>query len=429
MARNSASPDHASDNNATNSGSGIDNPNITASISNKDNTRMIVSSDRKLRTNRLHHHHDPSWSQKFLESKRSPEFVVGHLSLSVACKQNIDLLYLTRDLLVEIFIRLPQKEVFRSKCVSSTWNHIISDSSFRRSYVSRNNNSSLPLVGFFHGPVCLRRDILEDLPVSPPRLAFLSTCDQQGRAIQCYTFIQKVSSFVAVTIRLISSAIPLRTSGYHYLNRACDVKALAVGFSCSEDDMMSFKVIRASIRLPQIEDNKLQIETFSSQTGKWKTSQLSFPSKFSLIPYEKCDVMGGIFYWRAKGDAVAAYDPGMGKNHVWLMRFPTTGLNGMCALSDPDGIEVWVLKKKTSQYSLSSIIPRTEWVLTYALNPEDFFVAGFRHQKRQTGGVFLSATSSSWFSTTSFYVRFPSSRFTDCLSSTGYCDLQLQFRD
>ncbi|CAK9174238.1 unnamed protein product [Ilex paraguariensis] len=141
--------------------------------------------------------------------------------------------------------------------------------------------------------------------------------------------LPKVSSFVAVTIRLISSAIPLKTSGYHYLNRACDVKALAVGFSCSEDDMMSFKVIRASIRLPQIEDNKLQIETFSSQTGKWKTSQLSFPSKFSLIPYEKCDVMGGIFYWRAKGDAVAAYDPGMGKNHVWLMRFPTTGLNGM----------------------------------------------------------------------------------------------------
>ncbi|CAK9174335.1 unnamed protein product, partial [Ilex paraguariensis] len=45
-----------------------------------------------------------------------------------------------------------------------------------------------------------------------------------------------------------------------------------------------------------------------------------------------------------------------------------------CALSDPDGIEVWVLKKKTSQYSLSSIIPRTEWVLTYALNPEDFLL-------------------------------------------------------
>ncbi|CAK9174243.1 unnamed protein product [Ilex paraguariensis] len=41
---------------------------------------------------------------------------------------------------------------------------------------------------------------------------------------------------------------------------------------------------------------------------------------------------------------------------------------------DPDGIEVWVLKKKTSQYSLSSIIPRTEWVLTYALNPEDFLL-------------------------------------------------------
>ncbi|XP_059629714.1 F-box protein At5g03970-like [Cornus florida] len=132
--------------------------------------------------------------------------------------------------------------------------------------------------------------------------------------------------------------------------------------------------------------DRLHIETFSSRTGEWSESFLTCPSEFSYEVEESyvCHSVDGMLYWKVSGQ-LAAYDPNMGETRIWLIELPplcckerkrgffmdyilghsssSDGCLLRFALNEKLMIKVWELKKKLSSYSLSRIIPSSEWLL------------------------------------------------------------------
>ncbi|XP_043724280.1 F-box/kelch-repeat protein At3g06240-like [Telopea speciosissima] len=83
------------------------------------------------------------------------------------------------DILKEILFRLPLKSIFKFKCVSKRWHHLISDPRFRTWYVqSQGSNSSSsksnngPLLGFFQTPTMSVSSVMTG---ARPMWTFLAT--------------------------------------------------------------------------------------------------------------------------------------------------------------------------------------------------------------------------------------------------------------
>ncbi|KAK9270920.1 hypothetical protein L1049_026507 [Liquidambar formosana] len=122
--------------------------------------------------------------------------------------------------------------------------------------------------------------------------------------------------------------------------------------------MVRFSVIRANVGT-RPDDRTLPIETFSSETGEWRELLLTSPSTFNLVPFSICNVIDGIIYWQALGGLVAAYDPSMKEDRLWLIELPQAQIGAMgqssdgllqCAIDHAVAFVVWVLRKKLSWF-------------------------------------------------------------------------------
>ncbi|XP_059630290.1 uncharacterized protein LOC132273335 [Cornus florida] len=155
----------------------------------------------------------------------------------------------------------------------------------------------------------------------------------------------------------------------------------SAGLSCEEcsskdgDGVVHFKVT-----LPIMEArvggtyDRLHIETPFSYR---RMEILTCPSEFSYEVEESyvCHSVDGMLCWKVSGQ-LAAYDPNMGENRIWLIELPplcckerkrgffmdyilghspsSDGRLRRFALNEKLIIKVWELKKKLSNYSLSS---------------------------------------------------------------------------
>ncbi|KAK9283946.1 hypothetical protein L1049_012203 [Liquidambar formosana] len=308
------------------------------------------------------------------------------------------------DVLIEILLRVPVESVFRFKSVSKTWNHMLSHPSFINKYQTRLRKSSssspspFPLLGFFQGSVCRRRNLPDQ---AIPRLSFLPTC-KQGMPLKSRDFMDKLGFYVGSSNGLILCG---RHPNSYYVcnpvtnqwfslpgpNKELDVDSVVIGFSYQEffdvndgSIRRNYKVVRVHIRENhRIKYNTLPIETYSSDTGVWKESMLTGAAPFLLVPRWPCTVVRGIFYWQACKDIVAAYDPNTVEDQLWLIKLPrTTGHRFLvlgespdgllqCGMDDYPGFKIFVLNKKLHCYNYSSII--SEWTainIVYHSTPE-----------------------------------------------------------
>ncbi|XP_059630297.1 F-box protein At5g03970-like [Cornus florida] len=309
------------------------------------------------------------------------------------------------DLVNEILLRLPLHSVFKFKCVSKTWNRLISDPIFCINYQSQRKNSPPPLLGFFRVTLTNDQSIL--------KLSFLRNCKERKVTkldyIENYLVIdsspeglilcnletfQGFNYFVCNPIRNQWFALPTPNNGHglSFVNLSCE--------ECSKDGVVHFKVIAAFFEKEEPATyDRLHIETFSSRTGEWSESFLTSPSEFSLGKSYGGQSIDGIFYWKVGGHFIA-YDPNMGENRLWLIRLPARctkkehqpfmnfilgqSPDGCVrfAIDDRDQFIVWDLKKKLSSYSLCHTIPSSEWMLKEVVGYKMLNIINYR----ATGG-------------------------------------------
>ncbi|XP_059630924.1 F-box protein At5g03970-like [Cornus florida] len=298
------------------------------------------------------------------------------------------------ELVNEILIRLPLDAVCKFKCVSKKWNSLISHPLFCSNYLSQRKNSLLPLLGFFR--VSCSAEIKF-------KFSFLQNCKEKK-----FTSLDLCEDYLLGSVSP-EGLILWRSKGNMVLKfYVCNPVTnqwltlpeprhapSSQAFSCEEcsskdgDGVVHFKVTLAIIekRVGATYDG-LHLETFSSRTGEWSESFITSPSEFSDDLDESCEChsVGGILYWKVSSGYLAAYDPNMGENRLWLIELPPPCLKKrrgfsveyvLGQASSRDGcllrfainvkeksmIKVLELKKKLSSYSLSHIIPSSEWVL------------------------------------------------------------------
>ncbi|XP_059631645.1 F-box protein At5g03970-like [Cornus florida] len=302
---------------------------------------------------------------------------------SSSCFSSVEVVSHCDDLVNEILLRLPLHSVFKFKCVSKTWNRLISGPIFCVNYQSHRKNSLSPLLGFFRGTLANDRSTLQ--------LSFLPNCKErkvtnldyienylvresspEGLIFCSLKFVPRLY-YVCNPVKNQWFALPTPNNGHDpsFVNLSCE--------ECSKDGVVHFKVIAAFFEKEEPATyDRIHIEAFSSRTGKWSESFLTSPSEFSRRKSNGGRSIDGIFYWRVSGH-FAAYDPNMGENRLWLIRFPDRcckreqsmkfilgqSPDGCLrfAIDEEDQFRVWVLKKKLSSYSLCHTVPSSEWTL------------------------------------------------------------------
>ncbi|XP_059656765.1 F-box protein At5g03970-like [Cornus florida] len=306
------------------------------------------------------------------------------------------------ELVNEILLRLPLDAVCKFKCVSKTWNSLISHPLFCSNYLSQRKNSLLPLLGFFRITLAA-----QDYGGSTLEVSFLQNCKE--RKFISLDIVVKRLFIDASPEGLILCRLERFTVFKYYICNPVTNQWFALpeprhapssaGLSCEErsskdgDGVVHFKVVAAIMEVEEgATHDRLHIETFSSRTGKWSESFLTCPSAFSYeveMSYQ-CLSVGGMLYWKVSGHLVA-YDPHMGENSIWLIELPplcckkregffmdyilghsssSDGCLLRFALNEKLMIKVWELKKKISSYSLSRVIPSSEWVLKEEVSHE-----------------------------------------------------------
>lgn len=302
------------------------------------------------------------------------------------------------DILHEILLRIPPSTITKLIVVSKIWLRVICSSSFRQGY-TRRWGQSFRLVGFF---VCnflylgRPRDGYRR-PRWEPALPFLSTC-REGDDLKHSGILKSRGYFIDSSKGIILSGFHPKT--YYVYNAVSKqkyqlpepqqfYKVLCMALIVEEclDGDTCYKVIRARCECKLKERNTVSIETYSSNTGKWKQSTLMCSTSFALRPRTAAMVVGGVVHWFAIWGKLAIYDPRLGDRYIALIRLPTGVLTReheesvlgessdgvlLYGQSNNIGVEIWMLVKEPEDNNSSIYCNCTrvkyKWVLRWRLN-------------------------------------------------------------
>ncbi|KAK4396946.1 F-box protein [Sesamum angolense] len=256
------------------------------------------------------------------------------------------------NVVMEILIRLPPKSVFRFISVSKTWEKTIStDPFFLRSYSRRQNSANRRrLLAILENKTKQPLD-----PELPPAQCIRFPDNPQVEIEQNDQFVFNSSNGLFLTGFLPST--------FHVVNPvtkkcvalppppiACKT---SVAIMC-EDNFSELKANYIVLRAQQsLQNNIMQIDTYSSRTGEWTRSVLVATGSFELS-LKTPTVANGVFHWNTTDlRTMVVYDPNDSvKNHVQLIQKPKCRSQlGEVTRSTTDDI-LWLFMIDTEHWKL-----------------------------------------------------------------------------
>ncbi|CAI9284451.1 unnamed protein product [Lactuca saligna] len=245
------------------------------------------------------------------------------------------------SLLIEILARLPVKSIFSFKSVCKHWQTLISHPSFCRFYYSILNSnppsSSQPLRildRYTYVPTLdelLNRLATEVHSLSEFSLVFLSTPEDQqqyhqfrvlsisnGLILCCWRAPTPFVYYICDPLTRQWITLPRRGHRYH---DSCKEGLIT---RVNEDHMLTSYTV---VRLEHLTLNYLNLETFSSETGKWICYKLPSPIPILWRQLACAPIYCyGALHWQVINDkgihVMLAFDPYKDPKSVCLIPFP-----------------------------------------------------------------------------------------------------------
>ncbi|XP_042752602.1 F-box/kelch-repeat protein At3g06240 isoform X1 [Lactuca sativa] len=285
------------------------------------------------------------------------------------------------DLLLNIFIRLLAKEVGQMRCVSKSWNALLSRSSFIKSHLhhSINNNDRTLLVFYNNISSSCNRKPFTTHPFRSPKLKLTNLIK--------LPLVNPRSVYSASIIKVIGSVHGLICSSYgnviHIWNPSLSMVStlsphskpprynseihFRFGFDLKTEDYKVVKLIGLTSTLPYLVKKWLQVEVYSMRKGSWEFITQRFPSDVTRIfdiDFVCADGHDGHLHWLgnfAEGEkrkVIVAFD--LGSETFTQIPLPDSipsnkhpnalgVLDGkICVMSEvvTDGVcEVWVMEE------------------------------------------------------------------------------------
>nr|KAJ0205408.1 hypothetical protein LSAT_V11C500243160 [Lactuca sativa] len=241
------------------------------------------------------------------------------------------------SLLIEILARLPVKSIFSFKSVCKHWQTLISHPSFCRFYYSILNSSSRPLRILYrytwlpNFKEFVNRLGTEIHSSSEFSVLFLSTPEEQllydqfrvlsmsnGLVLCCWRSPTPFDYYICDPLTRQWITLPRRGPKYHEFFKEGLITRV------NEDHMLTSYIV---VMLKLFESNYLNLEIFSSETGKWISYKLPCP-----IPIQLQGLSDGPFYcygalhWEVSYDegidGLLAFDPDKDPKSVRLISLP-----------------------------------------------------------------------------------------------------------
>ncbi|KAH7851056.1 hypothetical protein Vadar_006779 [Vaccinium darrowii] len=322
------------------------------------------------------------------------------------------------DIVLELLLRLPVKSVMRFKCVSSEWNDMISAAAFRKNYLSRHTKNS-PTGFFYHREAPMFSETGYNL-YGPAKFINTTTTEVKTREFQSLDYLQEFGYVMASSKGLL--LLSKDPNSYHVfdpVSKKCiklpePLKKLpraTVGFICHEQECtdghninvhsLSYKVVRIGFEFCSYKAKTWVVETYSSNTSKWKKYKIVAPLEFNFGPQLAAKVIGGVYHWWSRlTNSILAYNPDNNpKGHVKLIKSPwdmgidaggftdIEGTQNRCLQLYKIGawIEVWVLEGKQEGGSYldedEDVVEVNRWTLAHRISlweigvkPSDVYV-------------------------------------------------------
>ncbi|PWA64121.1 F-box domain-containing protein [Artemisia annua] len=207
------------------------------------------------------------------------------------------------DVLWNIFIRLPAKQVAQMRCVSKPWNTLLSQQSFTKSHldhrsIRRMNDDEILLVfkdGYF--------DFCHPFLTHPSRSSIIQLPKLPNSTPSCGSsiFIGSVNGLICFAdyqvIHIWNLSLSALTPLPSYTNTTIgDELLFRFGFDPLNDD---YKVVKISLSLDEhgnIVEGSLEVEVFSLRKGFWELV-IGFPSHVSMICNNDEVCVDGHAYW------------------------------------------------------------------------------------------------------------------------------------
>ncbi|KVI02473.1 F-box protein At1g49990-like isoform X1 [Cynara cardunculus var. scolymus] len=249
-----------------------------------------------------------------------------------------DLRNLPESLLLEILSRLPLQSIFRFKCVCKQWRSLISQPSFCRFYFTANAaSSSIPFrILYRYIYVSKFKDILDRFRPdtynsSKFSVLFLSSFEEQQQSDQFK--ILAVSNGLILCCLLgpliyyicdpvTRQWITLPRGRDKYPNRHPIFFGEGLVSRVNEDNVLtSYTVVR--VELLNSLSTYLNLEMFSSETGKWVFYRLPCTNPIALLKRGGGPISyNGILHWFVYNHGMVAFDPHKDPKSCRLIQFP-----------------------------------------------------------------------------------------------------------
>nr|XP_043639636.1 F-box protein At1g49990-like [Erigeron canadensis] len=250
-----------------------------------------------------------------------------------------DISILPDSLLVEILSRLPLKSIFRFKCVCKNWLELISQPSFHRFYsvtqTAANKSLSWRIL-YRYIYVSKFKDVVERFrpeiyDCKDFSVLFMSSFEEQQQADQFKVLgvsnglvlccllgplVYYVCDPVTrqwVTLPRGNDRIPKRHPTY-----------FGEGIVSKVNDnglLTSYTVVR--VEMPKLASRFLNLETFSSETGRWVGYKLPCENPITLLRRGGGPIYyNGSLHWFVIDHGMVAFDPNKEPKSCRLIRFP-----------------------------------------------------------------------------------------------------------
>lgn len=250
-----------------------------------------------------------------------------------------DISHLPDSLLLEILSRLPLKSIFKFKCVCKHWQALISQPSFHRFYFNSISASSSLVswrILYRYVYVSKFKDVLdrfrpENYNSSKFSVLFMSSFEEQQQSDQ-FKVLGVSNGLVLCCLLgpLIYYVCDPVTRQWVTLPRGRDKSPnrhpifFGEGFvsKVNEDGLLtSYTVVR--VELMNTSSNYLNLETFSSETGKWVDYRLPCANPIALLKRGAGPIsFNGILHWFVYEHGMVAFDPNKEPKSCRLIQFP-----------------------------------------------------------------------------------------------------------